>query len=380
MPNFSVPATFQKSAIENFAAMNKKWEFPVKEVYGSLNPSIFGSGRHGAVLHPITLPTLQDFIKVCQNNQIEFNYTMNFNCAANMEYTPDGKKKILNFIKKLNDIGVKRFTAVLPSVIELINEAAPEAKVSVSVISEVDSLSRLKAFLSFKNVDKIMLPEFMNRKIKNLDKLLSYKKELNCGFGTIVNSTCLIDCPFRSFHYAFASHSQNGKVYQPIDYWSASCTAIKLKNPTEVLRMGWIRPEDIRKYANMGIDTFKIGGREMKNVDFSRIVNIYNEGSYDGNLWTLLRCFSDPPSELMYSQMFELNNKDLGDFTQKFFDVKNLCSTKDCDTCNYCNSHSNLVKANNGEKWASKLQDERKSFTQIPKRDLKKTAHTLLRV
>jgi len=44
MPRFTIPADFKGSTIEALSRKNDDWEFPVKEVYGSLRPSPFGGG------------------------------------------------------------------------------------------------------------------------------------------------------------------------------------------------------------------------------------------------------------------------------------------------------------------------------------------------
>ena len=308
---------------------------------------------------------LKTYVDACNKNGISFNYALNFNCSSNMEFTDKGKKEIIKFLQKLGAIGVNRFTAVLPTMMLLLKEAQPDAKVSVSVISDVDSFSRLKAFLSSDNIDRIMLPEFMNRKIGKLEKLIEQGRQLGVEFGTIVNGLCLIDCPFRDYHYSFNSHALGGKNFKPADYYVSRCSKFKLEHPVEVLKMGWIRPEDIKHYVAAGISVFKIAGREMLKPDFQRVVDIYNQGSYDGNLWEFFRCFSVPPpaEPLNYAKMFDLPNRELGQFTQRFFEAKNFCSTKDCETCNYCNDNSQLVRVNDFDKWKQTLDKELTLFS-----------------
>jgi collagenase-like PrtC family protease len=361
MPTFSIPADFQASTIEQIGKRNENWDIPIKDVYGSLNPSIFGSGRTSSVLKPIKFDLLKKYVEACNQNGVKFNYALNFNCISNMEFTESGKKEIVKFLRKLGSIGVERFTTVLFPVIELLNYALPDAKVSVSVISNVDSYARLKEFLSTKNVSRIMLPESMNRKLAKLEKLTSYGKKLGCDFGTIVNGACLIDCPFRDFHYSFNSHAVGHSNYQPSDYYATRCTLIKLNNPEEILKMGWIRPEDLKQYINSGISVFKLAGREMTKPDFLRVVDIYNQGSYDGNLWELFRCFSTPPDSsetLNYTKMFNIQNKNLDQFTGRFFESKSFCTTKDCETCNYCKANSHLVQVNDFDAWKQRLDND----------------------
>lgn len=362
MLSFSIPADFQVSTMEQIGKRNAKWDIPIKEVYGSLNPSIFGTGRSSSVLRQIKFDTLKKYVAACEQNGVKFNYALNFNCTSNMEFTDKGKKEVVKFLRKLGSIGVERFTAVLPSIMELLNFAVPDAKVSVSVISNVDSYGRLKAFLASKNVDRVMLPEYLNRRMSKLEKVTSYGKNLGVEFGTIVNGLCLIDCPFRDFHYSFNSHAMGGKNFQPADYYVSICTLRKLENPTEVLKMGWIRPEDLKHYVSADVNVFKIAGREMYKPDFLRVVDIYNEGSFEGNLWELFRCFSQtPPNEkLNYSKMFNMpNSEEMSQFTRRFFEAKSFCTTKECETCNYCNTNSNLIHANNFNDWKEILEKEK---------------------
>ncbi len=366
MPSFSIPADFQLSTMEQIGKRNEKWDMPIKDVYGCLNPSIFGSGRTSSAIHQTSFNDLKKYVDSCNKNQVQFNYALNFNCASNMEFTDEGKKEITKFLRKLYDIGVRRFTAVLPSIMLLIQNVLPDAKVTVSVISNVDSLTRLKVFLSLDNVDRIMLPENMNRKVGRLEKLTKQGNDSGIKFGTIVNGLCLIDCPYREFHYSFNSHAVGKKSkYTPGDYYATRCTLFKLQNPSEILKMGWIRPEDLKYYIAMGIDVFKLAGREMLKPDFLRVVDIYNQESYDGNLWELFRCFSSVPASepRNYPKLFNMPNKDIGVFTQRFFESKYFCSTKDCETCNYCTSNAHLISVNDFDMWNQSLQKELATFT-----------------
>jgi collagenase-like PrtC family protease len=121
-----------------------------------------------------------------------------------------------------------------------------------------------------------------------------------------------------------------------------------LEHPVEILKMPWIRPENIKEYIRAGIDWFKISGREFKNIaDFIKVVEIYNEGSFDGNLMELLHCFA----ESNFSQVFDIPNKNLDKFARRFFEETSTCTTKDCDTCNYCNINSSLVRVHTSNPW-----------------------------
>ncbi|PVX25866.1 MAG: hypothetical protein CW691_03200, partial [Candidatus Bathyarchaeum sp.] len=132
MPIFKVPTDFKISTVEQIAQKNKQWEIPIKEVYGSLNLSLFGSGRISSVLHQVDLGTLQKYIEALNKNDIQFNYALNFICAANLEFTDKGKKETAKLLRKLHSAGVRRFTIAAPSMFQLLKEVLPDVKVSVS--------------------------------------------------------------------------------------------------------------------------------------------------------------------------------------------------------------------------------------------------------
>jgi collagenase-like PrtC family protease len=228
MSCFSIPADFQVSTIEEIGKRNEKWKIPIKDVYGALNPSMLGSGRRSSVIRPVKIDTLKKYLEACNKNDIQFSYTLNFNCVSNQEFTNKKKKEIIKFIQKLNSIGIKKFTTVLPSIMEIINYAAPNAKVAISVNADVDSPTRLKHFLNIKNVNRVMVPEYMNRKVSKLEKLIAYGKPLGYDFGTIVNGLCLIDCPYRNFHISFHSHAIDKTNYHPFDYYGLRCPRLNL--------------------------------------------------------------------------------------------------------------------------------------------------------
>jgi hypothetical protein len=47
-----------------------------------------------------------------------------------------------------------------------------------------------------------------------------------------------------------------------------------MEHLAEVIKSGWIRPEDLHHYVDAGISVFKIAGREMYKPDFLRVVDV----------------------------------------------------------------------------------------------------------
>lgn len=48
-----------------------------------------------------------------------------------------------------------------------------------------------------------------------------------------------------------------------LDYCLIKCTLIRFSNFKEMLKTRWIRPEDLKEYEEIGIDSFKITGRDI---------------------------------------------------------------------------------------------------------------------
>jgi hypothetical protein len=89
--------------MEQIGKRNEKWTMPIRDVYGCLNPSVFGSGRTGSAIHQTSFKDLKKYVESCNENGVQFNYALNFNCVSNMEFTDKGKKEITKFLQKLHD-------------------------------------------------------------------------------------------------------------------------------------------------------------------------------------------------------------------------------------------------------------------------------------
>ncbi len=67
----------------------------------------------------------------------------------------------------------------------------------------------------------------------------------------------------------------------------------RCESPANLLRMAWIRPEDLKYYTAIGIHYFKIQGRQAAlKGDIVKTVQCYMEQSFEGNLMELLDAFS----------------------------------------------------------------------------------------
>lgn len=337
---FCIPADFDKKTLEKLSALNKKYsDAKVDEVYGNLPQTPYGSGRSSASLKNVDLKSLKKYTKECDKNGIVFNYTFNANTLANREFNNADKKKILSFIKKLYDVGVRRFTVSLPSIISLINNNFKDAEIVLSVVNNITSEYQLEEFLDAGNIIRAYVGEEINRRPRKMKEITSSSK---VPIATIVNPFCIFQCAYRHHHYNFMSFRDMNDKIDVVEYYGARCGQIKVSNPDEVIKIPWIRPSDINRYIDIGVQWFKIAGREMikSGADIPKAVDIYMSKKYDGDLMDVINNFSNKH----YNMIFSLDSKSMDPYFDYIFSKSSDCSRELCEKCGMCKKFAKFVK------------------------------------
>ncbi|MDO8489460.1 MAG: hypothetical protein Q7S42_05060, partial [Candidatus Omnitrophota bacterium] len=180
---------------------------------------------------------------------------------------------------------------------------------------------------------------------------------------------CIYNCPFWQYHATAASHAS--RLHErlrgfTIDYCILNCKLQRLLEPMEFIRAGWIRPEDISYYKDIGIDSIKLVDRTRDMDTILLIANAYTQGHYDGNLMDLFPNLSSSKTFLNKDRLGRLirsvkyffrpslvnifrlkklarldsvlhvyiDNRSLDGFLAQF--LKENCRDKSCGTCSYC--------------------------------------------
>ncbi len=336
-----MPADFERSTVRKYAALNDRYDLPVREVYGSINPSPFGSGRKPRELPRVTLRDLQAYQTLLGKHGIRFNYTFNQLCNGNRELTAAGIREIRAFLRALIASGVSRVTVTIPVIIDIIECEFPQLEVAVSVICAVDSVSKLLAFGEYRCVRRVYIKEDLNRDFRLLRKM---SERTTQELATIANTSCLMNCPYRTDHYLSHSHAAalERKGYFLEEYYWAKCARRKIATPLEMLRAPWIRPEDLDHYIRHGVSCFKITGRELRQADFARTAESYMKRAYDGNIFDLFMSFAPA----LYCRIFSLDNRELDGFIDRFLSSAPPCRAGLCDECGRCANLAEKIELN----------------------------------
>ena len=350
MKYFSIPTDFKMDTLYKIDEMNQKYkDSKVAEVYGQITDTkIISSGRPINDIPVDKFDSLANYIKECEKRNINFNYTLNSSCMSNAEFYGDNRRELIRLVDSLEQIGVKNLTVTLPSVLEIIRGTFPEIKIKASAICEIDGVTKA-VFYKRLGIDKIVIDPDIVRNFKKLSDIsISYQGKIEI----IVNNVCMKSCPYKKFHYIHDAHDVGT---QDIDnYYTNRCAMQKAERFYNPIKLNWVRPEDLKYYENVGIQYFKIQGRQNINKgNLLKTLQAYMDESYDGNLFDLITLFHP-----YNSFQVNIDNKKLDGFIEPFVSGKLVC-TELCEKCRYCSTYA---EKSIGESAANEINMKCKKF------------------
>lgn len=334
MKYFSVPADFKNETIDKYYLLNNNYgDSTVMETYGNITVgNAFGSGRTADTLSEVNILDLERYVNHSRKRGMDFNYTINATHLSNREFDEDYIPLIIRFLHELYDIGVQSLTVTLPSLIEIIKSTNLDFKIKASSLCQVTNPNKAVGFKTA-GADRLVVEESVNRDFSTL-------KRIREAFGerveVIANVVCLKDCIYRSFHYnQMSCDSIRIPSEASLTYYPHRCIIKRYENLANVLRLSWIRPEDIGYYTQAGINYFKLQGRKaVLRGDPVRAVTAYFKGRYDGNLMDLLDMFAPTNAFRVH-----VDNRKLDGFIEMFANHEDFCRHS-CDKCKYCDSYA----------------------------------------
>ncbi|MFC1743654.1 peptidase U32 [Candidatus Riflebacteria bacterium] len=276
---FSLAANYDMDLIPELG------KFPVHEVYGKLPSDFIGGGRPSYMGTPLDKNLLKSYCEELHNTGIEFNYLLNSSCLGNKEWGKRWQKKFMSMMTGLQEMGIKRVTVSIPYLMEIIKKRFPEFHVRVGIFAQIDTPSRAR-FWEDLGADVITLESYsINR---DFERLSSIRKTVSCELQLIANHVCLPNCAMQPYHQTGFAHSSDGSRRLFIDKCILDCARKRLDEPALFLKSAWIRPEDLKKYHEMGYNSFKLLERGLPSSELLKRVKAYSAGKFDGDLGELL--------------------------------------------------------------------------------------------
>jgi len=244
----------------------KRLKGKVHDTYGSLNCDPYETVLPDYTLPRLKINKLKDYIKYSHDSGIKFDYVMNH------PYLTLNKER-MSFLDKLNDIKVDIITLTSPEIISFVKRQYP-IKISTSVACNIDSLDKAMIYKELGcNIVCIC-----HSKNYDLEFINLVKSKTGLAIKILVNNICLSGCPYVQEHF------------EKVDYFEKQiikCLKIKLNNIDVLKRGGFIHPNDIKKYEDLGVDFLKIGGRTKPSGWIANCVEAYAKRNYNGNCFSL---------------------------------------------------------------------------------------------
>jgi collagenase-like PrtC family protease len=359
MKYFSVPADFKIETLDKFDKLNKSnKDSRIIETYGNITVGkTFESGREADLLPKVNFARLSEYVQYARERNMDFSYTINSSYMQNKEFTPKGALEIMDLLSRLYDIGVRSLTIALPSLLEMVKAMKYDFKVKTSVICQITNANKAM-FYKDMGVERIVVDESINRDFKTLKKI---RRMFGDKVEMIVNVICDKNCIYRMFHYNEISgnsieiSNETGK-----EFYLHRCLLRRYKNIGNLLRLAWIRPEDIKYYTGIGINYFKLQGRDnLKKGNIAKAVEHYMKEDFTGNLLELIDIFGANSSFNVY-----IDNKKLDGFIQRFYQEEDFCQNN-CTACGYCDSFA--AKAIDAQKTRNVYENARRFHAALDK-------------
>jgi collagenase-like PrtC family protease len=324
---FSVPYNNDSQTLTEIFKFKEFNGNRIREIYLSGPQEYAGSGR---ISKAQTFDDFSDVVRRVHNEGIRVNLLMNSVCEGSDWYSSGVLNSTMDYLNRVfNDYGVEAITISNPMYIREVKRRFPNVEVCASVLADIDCID--KAMIYKKAGADAFTPDVnINRNIRLLKKI---KEKTGLEIKLMVNEGCLFKCPFRKFHFNYISHrSRNpgAEGSRPEDnVFSLNCIQVSKSDPSQLIKSGWIRPEDMEKYSEIST-FFKLVGRTSSMNMICRSLKAYMGEKWEGDLLELM---AGNLYSCGMSNMLHLDNQSLD--TEGFFEKVTSCD-HECIDCNYC--------------------------------------------
>jgi collagenase-like PrtC family protease len=327
---FSVPYNNDPAVLSEIYRLKERNGNRIREIYLSGPQEYSGSGRIAPELE------FSEFVRVVESihrEGIRVNLLLNSICEGSDWYSSGVLKSTMDYLRRVHeDHGVEAVTIANPLYIREIRKRFPSIEICASVLSDIDCVQ--KAVIFRKAGADVITPDVdINRDLPLLKRI---KEKTGAEIKLMVNEGCLFRCAFRKFHFNYISHKSRNPgtgrdVRSEDNVFSLNCIQLSKHDLSQILKSGWIRPEDAVRYGEI-TRYFKLVGRTSSNSMLLRAVDAYLNESWDGDLLELMagNLYSIGMSHLMH-----LDNKILDEVG--FFQKVTACD-KECSECDYCSA------------------------------------------
>jgi len=335
----------------------------VTDLFGVNSKSVMGAGR--PIPRVLSREEMEKHFRAVHDAGLTFSYLFNASTMGGREFLPEINSRLLDEMRWLRDHGVEHLIIAIPFLIEVVKEHFPEFKVKASYNAKIRNLDLARAFQDI-GADIICVDHTIHRNFPIIEALTSH---LDIPIQLVVGSTTMRSCP--NFNALYHSSNEcflttEGReidryTLNSINYCFSWCHALKILEPANVLKTGFIRPEDLHFYEEAGVNHFKMATRGLTTEEIARRVTSYSNRRHEGNLLDIITVFPfvrkyskklgnergpawrtehpaikrffDLKFERDFSGIMRIDNRALDGYLEKFAASPCGPSCKDCGHC-----------------------------------------------
>lgn len=267
----------------------------VTELYGCMARHVVGHGRPAASVPEVSMAQVGEHVRLLHERGLSFSYLLNAPSLGGRQFHPTTMGKVEQHLDEVVSAGVDSITVSLASLVEFAKRRYPELKVYISHNSLVRTLDQALRFQDM-GADMITLHQTAVRNFRLIERLTS---RLTVPLQVICTIDCVPGCPNSiGYHMAGTSVLSSDRATLDLNTRHASawcftwCHLKKLTRPEEILKGGFIRPEDLAHYEAVGICDFKLDTRVLTTPQVVDRARAFANRRWDGDLKRLYSIFS----------------------------------------------------------------------------------------
>ena len=351
MYEFSIPMPFYKEHLDKVISINKNIEkSKITSLYFSLptNSSDFTGFEQDRFYWDFEtdFEFWKPLIEYSLENSFEFIYVLNspiihYEHSKKLSFMLEKLDKLINNLRKL---GINKVRVSNPQLMGYFNKNYSDFELFISTSSEIKIIKEYtNLFTEFKNIKQCVPSWDINKNFRLLKNLRTLFPQVKLEL--MVNEGCLPACPLRVIHNSRSNSTGDNETLNycySCAFYMDKCSSLQNKNLAFYLsNNNIIYPFEIEEYSKIGINNFKLVGRnnpEFKDGKYFEYYKYYLEGtdSIKNILNTPIRYFNN---YILYDENINFKVKELKMYLpniKHFITNGHLCSSYCGTDCRYC--------------------------------------------
>lgn len=261
MKKLHVPYNFEIDILKCYA----EWADSIEDIYFPISSKILTSAR------PIVFPDdyeeqVHIILRWCKRYNIRAALLLN---GAMDQLTDQEFNKLYSYLNKMVKEGLDVVVIANPYLIQWVHNHWPQLTIRLSVLSLINTKTKIIKAMSSLPVDEICLPPEMNRDLE----LLHFIKQTypNLKVSILASEICRGSCPYYYWHQVSCNSSSiewKGRTLQYEENKGQKNTIFS------ALQVPFILPSELDFYSQY-VDGFKIEGRQYSTEFLSTLIPHY---------------------------------------------------------------------------------------------------------